>query len=85
MTPVRPAFIPAPPLAAQTSAPISAQRAFFAALNSAAAAAPVQPPRIDPAEARRPVAATAAPPRELETASSAERAMRPGARLDIRV
>ena len=82
MTPVRPPLIPAPPLSAQTSAPVSAQRAFFAALNGAAAATAASPAtRLEANEPRR-----AAPPsRELETLPAAERSLRPGARLDIRI
>ena len=81
MTPVRPPLIPAPPLSAQIAAPISAQRAFFAALNGAAAAAPSPATRIEVSEPRRAVS----PSRELETLPAAERSMRPGARLDIRI
>ena len=82
MTPVRSPLIPAPPLSAQIAAPISAQRAFFAALNGAAAAAAPSPAaRIEANAPRRPAPA----PEPAESLPAAERAMRPGARLDIRI
>ena len=82
MTPVRSPLIPAPPLSAQTSTPVSAQRAFFAALNGAAAAtAPSPTARIETTGPRRATEASPGP----ETLPAPERVMRPGARLDIRV
>lgn len=80
MTPVRPPFVPAPPLASQTSSPISAQRAFFAALNGATPT-PSAVSRIEAAQARRPTL----PPAEAPVEALAERPRRPGALLDIRV
>lgn len=80
MTPVRPPFVPAPPLASQAASPISAQRAFFAALNGTAPA-PSAVSRIEAAQARRPTL----PPAEVAAEALAERPGRPGALLDIRV
>lgn len=84
MTPVRPPLIPAPPLSSQTNSPISAQRAFFAALNGTAPP-PSAVSRIEAAQARRPTLPPAEPASESPGAMMTERTRRPGALLDIRV